>query len=74
MINCTVVILTYKGQRHLEYLLPTLKVAIESYKNSETIDVLIVDNGKDELTRQYVLQNFPCFRFEFSPAKTPMLR
>ena len=67
MADCTVVILTYKGKHHLQHLLPSLQAAIESYPDNKEIEVLIVDNGLDEPTRQYCLINFPNFRFEFSP-------
>ncbi|MBN2894201.1 MAG: glycosyltransferase [Bacteroidales bacterium] len=64
--HCTLLILTYKGKHHLEFLLPTVKTAIENTPNYK-IDVLIVDNGQDEATRNYVSQNFPDYKFEFSP-------
>ena len=64
--HCTLLILTYKGKHHLEFLLPTVKTAIENTPNYK-IDVLIVDNGKDELTKKYVNTNFPNYKFEFSP-------
>ncbi len=67
MASCTVVILTYKGKHHLQHLLPTLQVAIESYPDNKEIEVLIIDNGIDEPTRQYCQVNFPNFKFEFSP-------
>ena len=64
--DCTLLILTYKGKHHLEYLLPTVKTAIENTPNYK-IDVLIVDNGQDEATRNYVSENFHDYKFEFSP-------
>lgn len=63
---CTLIILTYKGKHHLEYLLPTVKTTIENTPNYK-IDVLIVDNGKDEPTKKYVNTYFPDYKFEFSP-------
>lgn len=66
MIDCTVLILTYKGKYHLEHLLPSIKEAI-AFSPLFNIEVLIVDNGKDEETRKYVLEKFPDYRFEFSP-------
>lgn len=67
MATCTILILTYKGKHHLEFLLPTVKAAIDNYRGNAEIDVLIVDNGCDEITRQYSISNFPQFRYEFSP-------
>ncbi len=67
MSSCIVVILTYKGKHHLQYLLPTLQAAIEGFQEKGKIEVLIVDNGMDKPTRQYVEESFPHFRFEFSP-------
>ncbi len=66
MTNCTVLILTYKGKHHLKHLLPTVEEAI---KNSPqyNIEVLIVDNGKDEATKDFVQNHFPHYQFEFSP-------
>jgi len=64
--HCTLLILTYKGKHHLEFLLPTVKTTIENTPNYK-IDVLIVDNGKDEPTRKYVNTNFSDYKFEFSP-------
>lgn len=66
MSDCTLLILTYKGKHHLEYLLPTVRNCIEQTLDYK-IDVLIVDNGCHEPTRDFVLQNFPEFRYEFSP-------
>jgi GT2 family glycosyltransferase len=65
-IACTLLILTYKGKHHLEFLLPTIKSAINNTPNYN-IDTLIVDNGCDELTRQYVNQHYPEFTYAFSP-------
>jgi len=66
MKSCTILILTYKGKHHLEHLLPTVVETIENSANYK-IDVLIVDNGCDETTKNYVKTNFPDFRYEFSP-------
>lgn len=66
--SCTVLILTYKGLHHLELLLPTLQSAIQSFKGNAGIDVLIVDNGRDEKTKQFVNKNFPNFNYQFSPS------
>ena len=66
MAACTILILTYKGKHHLEFLLPTIKDAIDNYQGNADIDVLIVDNGCDEITRQYSVSDFPQFRYEFS--------
>src|ERR1700730_1983678 len=69
MAACTIVILTYKGKHHLEFLLPTIKEAISSYRQGDKeVDVLIVDNGSDEPTRQYVLANYPQYQYIFSKA------
>ncbi len=65
--SCTILVLTYKGKHHLELLLPTIKQAIENFRGEESIDVLIVDNGSDELTKEFVLSQYPNFRYEFSP-------
>jgi len=67
MAACTLLILTYKGKHHLELLLPTVRQAIEFYRGDMTIDVLIVDNGCDENTRRFSEENFPEFRYVFSP-------
>ena len=66
MKSCTILILTYKGKHHLEHLLPTVVETIENSANYK-IDVLIVDNGCDETTKNFVKTNFPDFRYEFSP-------
>jgi GT2 family glycosyltransferase len=63
---CKIIILTYKGKFHLEFLLPTVKKAISSYPQYP-MDVLIVDNGNDISTKDYVNNNFPDFSYEFSP-------
>lgn len=67
MSDCTIVILTYKGKHHLEYLLPTVRSAIKNYKGNSKIDVLIVDNGRDEPTKEYSETYFPEFSYKFSP-------
>lgn len=67
MSDCTIVILTYKGKHHLEYLLPTVRTAIHSYSGNAVIDVLIVDNGCDIPTKEYANTNFPEFTYSFSP-------
>lgn len=64
--SCTLLILTYKGKHHLEHLLPTVIAAIENTPDYN-ISTLIVDNGCDEPTRQYVAQNFPLLNYEYSP-------
>lgn len=66
MADCTVLILTYKGKHHLEDLLPSVKKAID-HSTNYIIDVLIVDNGRDNETRDYVYKHFPNYRYEFSP-------
>ncbi len=66
MVDCTILILTYKGKHHLEHLLPTVDEAIKNTPDYK-IDVLIVDNGYDKLTREFVENNFPHFGFDFSP-------
>jgi len=66
MEACTIIVLTYKGKHHLELLLPTLKESIGNYRGKARIDVLIVDNGRDEATRDFALANFPEFHYEFS--------
>ena len=67
MAGCTILILTYKGKHHLEFLLPTVQEAINNYNGNVKLDVLIVDNGCDEVTRQFSQANFPVFRYEYSP-------
>ena len=64
-ISCTILILTYKGESHLELLLPTVKEVIRNSPEYE-IDVLIIDNGKHEPTKEFATHNFPEFQFEFS--------
>jgi GT2 family glycosyltransferase len=68
MPSCTILILTYKGKHHLELLLPTVKTAIENYKGNSVLDVMIVDNGSDESTRQFSQLNYPEYNYLFSPA------
>ncbi len=67
MASCTILILTYKGRHHLELLLPTVKAAIENYKGNPIPDVMIVDNGSDETTRQFTQLNYPDYEYLFSP-------
>src|SRR5580700_5504404 len=67
MASCTILILTYKGKHHLELLLPTVKAAIDHYKGSSIPDVMIVDNGSDESTRQFVQSKYPEYIYLFSP-------
>lgn len=64
--SCTILILTYKGKHHLEFLLPTVAKAIENTPGYN-ITTLIVDNGSDEQTKLYVNHNFPSFKYEYSP-------
>jgi GT2 family glycosyltransferase len=59
----TLLILTYKGKHHLEHLLPTVKIAVEQYNSVESVDVLIIDNGKDTLTRDFVTGNYPAYQY-----------
>jgi len=66
MEACTIIILTYKGKHHLELLLPTVKESLSNYRGETRIDVLIVDNGRDEATRHFSQNNFPEFNYEFS--------
>ncbi len=63
--DITLLILTYKGKHHLEYLLPTVKKAIGFVQ--EKTNVLIVDNGCDNATKQFVNEEFPDFDYQFSP-------
>jgi len=67
LTKCTILILTYKGKHHLEFLLPTVKEAIAKYNGQVEIEVMIVDNGSDENTRAYVSQHFPSYLYLFSP-------
>ena len=64
-LDCTVVILTYKGKKHLEELLPTLEIALKRV-TSFSVEVLIVDNSSEQATKEWVEQYFPDFRYEFS--------
>ena len=64
--NCTIVILTYKGLHHLEYLLPTVKTAIAN-SPPYRFNTLIIDNGCHEPTKQFANKNFPEFDYLFSP-------
>ena len=63
---CTLLILTYKGKHHLEFLLPTIHQACVNCPEV-TFEVLIIDNGSDEITRAYVNESFPTFKYAFSP-------
>jgi len=65
--TCTLLILTYKGKHHLEFLLPTVEEVIKNSPQFD-IEVVIVDNGKDHFTKVFVHEFFPRFRFEFSQA------
>ncbi len=56
--DCTILVLTYKGKHHLELLLPTVRTAIENSKGF-SYEVLIVDNGRDEPTMDFVRSNYP---------------
>lgn len=56
-LDCTILILTYKGIHHLEFLLPTVKTLIENSPEYK-IDVLIVDNGDDIKTREFVEKEY----------------
>src|SRR5580698_11504174 len=67
MASCTILILTYKGKHHLELLLPTIKAAIDYYKGDPLPDVMIVDNGSDESTRQFTQLHYPEYKYLFSP-------
>jgi GT2 family glycosyltransferase len=67
MSSCTIVVLTYKGRHHLQWLLPTLQTAIDNYQGDAKIDVHIVDNGSDELTKKFSESSFPNFKYSFSP-------
>lgn len=64
--NCTLVILTYKGLHHLEFLLPTVEQAIKNTKDYE-VDVLIVDNGPDDGSEVWVNEHYPLFKYVYSP-------
>jgi GT2 family glycosyltransferase len=68
MSSCTILILTYKGKHHLEFLLPTLQETIGSYQGQSDIRVLILDNGCDEITKNYVRSSYPQFSYQFSRA------
>lgn len=66
MSSCSIVILTYKGKHHLEWLLPTVKEAIRHYGGKAAIDVLIVDNGCDAATRDLAVASLPGLQYLFS--------
>lgn len=65
--DCTLLILTYKGKQHLELLLPTVKSAISNTKKY-SFDVLIIDNGKDEPTMDFVKEHYPDYTIKPSLA------
>ncbi|MCB0397921.1 MAG: hypothetical protein KDD36_14815, partial [Flavobacteriales bacterium] len=65
--SCCILILTYKGKYHLEFLLPTVRTAMKQVPDGFDVNVLVIDNGHDEPTRDFVKEHFPDFRFEFSP-------
>jgi GT2 family glycosyltransferase len=50
----------------LELLLPTVKSAIGYYHGKLSLNVMIVDNGCDETTRQYAQMQFPGYQYLFS--------
>lgn len=54
--NCTLLILTYKGTDHLRHLLPTVRETIANTPDFK-IDVIILDNGCHEPTRNFVREN-----------------
>lgn len=64
--DVTILILTYKGQHHLEHLLPTVATVVAETKSC-SVDVLIVDNGCHDDTRDWSQQNFPQFTYKYSP-------
>lgn len=64
--DCTIFILTYKGLHHLEHLLPTVRQAIVN-SPEYNLDVIIVENGKHQASCDFVKEQFPEFRFVFSP-------
>jgi len=67
MKSCVFLILTYKGQKHLEHLLPSVRAVAERTPGYR-LRTLVVDNGRHEPTRDYVRRNFPEVEYEFSPA------
>ena len=67
MAVCTIVILTFKGKHHLTLLLPTVREALACYQGGDSINVMIVDNGSDQKTKQFVNDEFPEFTYAFSP-------
>lgn len=66
MKSCCILILTYKGQKHLEYLLPTVRACVAA-TTAYAVRVLIVDNGEHQPTRAWVQKHFSEFEFDFSP-------
>lgn len=65
MSDCTLLILTYKGIEHLKHLLPSITEAIKE-ANNYSVDVIIVDNGRDKNTKEFVNNQFPEFKIEWS--------
>lgn len=63
--DCTILILTYKGKHHLEHLLPSVTKTLQ-HSSGWNIEVLIVDNGHDAATKQYIQSNYPEYRVEWS--------
>ncbi|MCB0429377.1 MAG: glycosyltransferase [Flavobacteriales bacterium] len=66
--TCTILVLTYKGKRHLLHLLPTLEDAMNRALPFCETDVLIVDNGNDAPTREFVEEEFPQYKLVAAPA------
>lgn len=64
--DCTLFILTYKGLEHLQFLLPTVQSLIESSPNYQ-IEVVIIENGQDFDSENWIKSSFPSFKFEFAP-------
>lgn len=65
-IDCTILILTYKGKHHLALLLPTVQEAIANTPGF-SVEVQVVDNGPDDGSKALIEQNYPDFQYLVSP-------
>ena len=64
--HCTIVVLTFSGEIHLKYLLPTIEEAIDSTSDYK-INVLVVDNAQSIDTKSFVEYKYPSVGYFSSP-------
>jgi len=66
-VDCTILILTYKGKGHLSYLLPSIVDGIYRTKH-HTFTTMVLDNGCDLSTETYIKRNFTGVSYIPSPS------